>query len=82
MLVCFSRRADRPLVFDVGLAEMFDPAAGDSQLLGVPALSQWYSQVLEREICKAPEQYWWVHRRWRKPPERGAAKKRERRSAA
>jgi KDO2-lipid IV(A) lauroyltransferase len=77
MLVCYARRAGAPLQFDVGLAEMFDPATGDSRLLGVPPLSQWYSEVLEREIRKAPEQYWWVHRRWRKPPAgRGKKKKR------
>jgi KDO2-lipid IV(A) lauroyltransferase len=76
MLVCYARRGGAPLQFDVGLAEIFDPAGDDDHLLGVPPLSQWYSEVLEREIRKSPEQYWWVHRRWRKPPAERRKKKR------
>jgi Kdo2-lipid IVA lauroyltransferase/acyltransferase len=78
MLICYARRGGGPLQFEVGLAEMFDPVDGDERLLGVPPLSQWYSQVLEREICKAPEQYWWVHRRWRQPPPRREANQKRR----
>jgi KDO2-lipid IV(A) lauroyltransferase len=84
MYVCAARRADRPLRFHIEVAEMFDPVGGDERLLSVPALSQWYSEVLEREIRKAPEQYWWVHRRWREPPspERRKAKRQKLRPPA
>jgi hypothetical protein len=33
--------------------------------LSVPAMTQWYTRCLERIIRRAPEQYWWVHRRWK-----------------
>ena len=34
----------------------------------VTALTQRYHRALERAICDVPEQYWWVHRRWKGPP--------------
>jgi KDO2-lipid IV(A) lauroyltransferase len=68
MLVCYARRGDRPLTFEMGLADTFDPRKAVPSTQSVAPLSQWYSDVLEREIRRAPEQYWWVHRRWREPP--------------
>jgi KDO2-lipid IV(A) lauroyltransferase len=68
MMVCYARRSEEALHFEVGLAEQFDPACADPKMQGVQPLSQWYSDVLEREIRLAPEQYWWVHRRWRGKP--------------
>jgi KDO2-lipid IV(A) lauroyltransferase len=68
MLICSARRSKRALQFDMGLDDAFDPRDGDPRLQGVVPLTQWYSEVLEREIRQAPEQYWWVHRRWRKQP--------------
>ena len=45
------------------------PAADPRQLpaseRGVPEITQWYTHVLERIIRRDPEQYWWVHRRWK-----------------
>jgi KDO2-lipid IV(A) lauroyltransferase len=68
MLVCYARRAGAPLKFEMGLAATFDPRDAAPAMQGVAPVSQWYSDVLEREIRRAPEQYWWVHRRWREPP--------------
>ena len=28
-------------------------------------LTQWYSDHMESIIREAPEQYWWLHRRWK-----------------
>jgi KDO2-lipid IV(A) lauroyltransferase len=31
----------------------------------------WYNAMLETVIRRDPEQYWWVHRRWKgEPPSR------------
>ncbi len=70
MLVCYARRAGGPLKFVVGLADIFDPLSAPARLQGVTPLSQWYSDVLEEVIRQTPDQYWWVHRRWREPPAR------------
>ncbi len=43
---------------------------------GVDALTQQFTSALEELIRKAPEQYFWVHRRWKTPlPERRSARR-------
>jgi KDO2-lipid IV(A) lauroyltransferase len=34
----------------------------------VTGITEWYTRELERIIRLAPEQYWWLHRRWRDYP--------------
>lgn len=47
---------------------------------GINELTQRFTSSLEALIRKAPEQYFWVHRRWKTPP--GARKKRRDAAAA
>lgn len=68
MLVAYSLRAGRPLHFQVGLSGLVDPEALPDELSGVKPLTQWYNARLETMIRSAPEQYWWLHRRWKEPP--------------
>jgi KDO2-lipid IV(A) lauroyltransferase len=70
MLVCYARRSDKPLHFEVGLEGVADPALDGPECAGVKPLTEWYNRMLERVILTAPEQYWWMHRRWREPPAR------------
>lgn len=70
MVVGYARRLDRPLTFEVGMEGIADPALGGDEVSGVKPLTEWYNRMLEQVILKAPEQYWWVHRRWRQPPAR------------
>ena len=46
----------------------------------IPELTQQYSAALERAIRRAPEQYFWVHRRWKSQP-LSKAERQERRAA-
>ncbi len=62
------RRNGRPLVFDMVVADIVDPVADDFQLGTIPLLTQWYTRHLEDQIRQSPEQYWWVHRRWKGQP--------------
>jgi Kdo2-lipid IVA lauroyltransferase/acyltransferase len=81
MLVSGIRRLDQPMRFEVRLAEVYDPAEpGNEELGGVTELTQWYNDVLEDEIRLAPDQYWWLHQRWRDPPAGRKRKRRKRRS--
>jgi KDO2-lipid IV(A) lauroyltransferase len=49
-----------------------DPRQLEPAQRGVPELTQWFTKCLELTIRRAPEQYWWVHRRWKDaPPARG-----------
>jgi KDO2-lipid IV(A) lauroyltransferase len=73
MLVTYARRLDRPMRFEIGLTGIADPVELDSPtppayLNSVDDLTRWYNEKLEKAIRLAPEQYWWLHRRWREVP--------------
>ncbi len=70
MVVCYNRRLKRPLQFEMAVTGIADPNVPGSHLESVAALTRWYNQCLEQAIRKAPEQYWWLHRRWREAPPR------------
>jgi KDO2-lipid IV(A) lauroyltransferase len=70
-MVSYARRLDRPLHYEVGPEAICDPIESGFQLGSVQLLAQWYTDHLETLIRRSPEQYWWLHRRWKgKPPER------------
>ena len=80
LVVAYGKRIGGPLHFELGSGGIADPQFPSEELAGVKPLTQWYNRALERMIRSAPEQYWWVHRRWKgEPPGRAA---RERRLAA
>jgi KDO2-lipid IV(A) lauroyltransferase len=68
LVVCYAKRTTGPLRFELSLVESADPLRWDESLSGVKPLTQWYNRKLEKLILDAPEQYWWVHRRWKSPP--------------
>jgi KDO2-lipid IV(A) lauroyltransferase len=70
MAVGFAKRLGKPLHFEVGMTALADPALGGPASEGVKPLTEWYNEQLGSIILEAPEQYWWVHRRWREPPRR------------
>lgn len=75
MIVSYLKRRHRPMRFELGLADFIDPAVPSPALADVTTLTQWYNDALEREIRLAPEQYWWVHNRWRQNTKRRRRKK-------
>lgn len=77
LLVTYARRLNRPLHFEIGVAGVVDPERGDPPASDARELTQWYNNLLEQEILKAPDQYWWLHRRWK-----GQPRKRRRRTDA
>lgn len=73
MFMHYNRRLDRPLRFEMGITGFADPALLDQDrvpeyLQSVTDLTEWYNARLEEAIRLAPEQYWWLHRRWREVP--------------
>jgi KDO2-lipid IV(A) lauroyltransferase len=44
---------------------MTDPQTIDGNLGAVRELTQWYTTRLEELIRRTPNQYWWLHRRWK-----------------
>jgi KDO2-lipid IV(A) lauroyltransferase len=71
LLVCYARRTGNPLQFEVGLVAATDPLVHPERCQSVRSLTMWYNAMLETVIRRDPEQYWWVHRRWKgEPPSR------------
>lgn len=55
--------------FNILVQEVLEPKIR-TELASPPVMAQWYCDVFESLIRKTPEQYWWIHRRWRPKPER------------
>ncbi len=65
------RRKRRMLEYEIDVADVVDPAAEGFPFAGVQPMTEWYTSCLERLIRRGPEQYWWIHRRWKgQVPER------------
>jgi KDO2-lipid IV(A) lauroyltransferase len=70
-MVSYARRLGRPLHYEVGPEAICDPRDPDFQFGSIPLLAQWYTDHLEKLVRRSPEQYWWLHRRWKgQPPAR------------
>ncbi|MGV3607160.1 MAG: lysophospholipid acyltransferase family protein [Planctomycetaceae bacterium] len=65
MIAVYCCRSGKPMHFEFGFCGIQDPEHPTPELAGVKQLTQWYNTVLEKAIRKYPEQYWWVHRRWK-----------------
>ncbi|MGD9722676.1 MAG: lysophospholipid acyltransferase family protein [Pirellulales bacterium] len=66
-MFCFARREGRAMRHVMGADGILDPLTMPAHMRTVPAVTQWYTDRLERTIRQAPAQYWWLHRRWRDP---------------
>jgi KDO2-lipid IV(A) lauroyltransferase len=74
MAVCYVRRLDRPMQFEMVTAAIADPRDAGDSVESVHDLTQWYTSQLEEAVRRHPDQYWWIHRRWKE-------RRRKRRSA-
>jgi KDO2-lipid IV(A) lauroyltransferase len=68
LLVGYARRLGRPLCYEIGVEAIADPRDMPPELTDVNNLTQWHASALERLIRRDPDQYWWVHRRWKGQP--------------
>ncbi len=76
LMVGYARRIGKPLQYEMAMETLVDPNTMDPALKDVTALTQWYTRVLEDLVRVTPDQYWWVHRRWKdnRPAKKRAAK--------
>lgn len=81
-MVSYARRLEAPLRYEVGPEVVIDPRDPDFPLGSIPLMAQWYTDHLEQLIRRCPEQYWWLHRRWKGSPPARRARPLENRPAA
>ena len=70
-------RRNRWVRFEVGTEAVLDPR-DFTDGSGLKDLTAAYTAALERAVRRSPEQYFWVHRRWKSVPKPRGRKARER----
>ncbi len=81
-IVLAARRVRGPLRYQGVMADATDPLATDFNYGTPTELTGWFTEQLEKLIRHAPEQYWWVHRRWKGTPPARVMKRYQRSHAA
>ena len=62
------RRSGAPFDFEVGIADVIEPADWRDRPDPLFYLTARYTRALETMVRQAPEQYLWIHRRWKSRP--------------
>ncbi len=75
VVVTSARRLDRPLRFELAITGVADARQVREEMGTIRDVTQWYTGHLEDVIREAPEQYWWIHRRWKDTRKRRRSKK-------
>ncbi len=78
LLVSTCTRGGKPMHFVMSMDGCVEPTANPEEFASVEQLTQWYNDVLSSRIRQQPQQYWWLHDRWK---EVAPAKRRKRRLA-
>ncbi len=68
ILVSMTVKVGEPLRYENVTADVIDPQEYQGRHDAVAAITQRYSAALERVIRENPEQYFWLHRRWKHQP--------------
>jgi KDO2-lipid IV(A) lauroyltransferase len=73
LVVCGAARVGEPLCYQIEAEEVFLPEAFTGRPDAVRAMTERFTAALERLVRRYPEQYFWLHNRWKhKPPQRKA----------
>ena len=66
MAVGCARRLERPLHYEMSTCGVADPRqTEDRTFSGVRPLTEWYTGTIEEFVRRTPDQYWWLHDRWK-----------------
>ena len=68
VIVGYGIRLDEHFSFEIGIERIIQPSEWAGKDDPLAWLTQEYTLALEQAIRRAPEQYWWVHRRWKHRP--------------
>ncbi|MDH3717526.1 MAG: lysophospholipid acyltransferase family protein [Planctomycetota bacterium] len=65
VIVTYTRRVGRALQLEIGCEAIADPRAGGLETSDMRRLTEWFNGRLEDLVLRDPDQYWWLHRRWK-----------------
>jgi len=71
IVVCHALRKEgehaqyQTLHFEMHICDILDPLDLPPNVQNAKEVTQWFTHVLESSIRQYPEQYWWLHRRWK-----------------
>ncbi len=75
LLVVGLPRVGKGLCYHLLCEELIDPEDYRDRPDAVPAMTQRFTTVIEQMVRKYPEQYFWLHRRWKHQPQVRKGKK-------
>ncbi|MBN2294948.1 MAG: lysophospholipid acyltransferase family protein [Pirellulales bacterium] len=82
IVASYARRMDKPLQFQVCSTAIRAPRDSEGLPATVKELTQWYTKQLEDFVREVPNQYWWIHNRWKDPRPRRKKKAANEKKAA
>lgn len=68
MVVVGVPRVGHPAKYEIVAEDLIDPREYEGNPNAVRLMTERYTQALERMIRRHPEQYFWLHRRWKHQP--------------
>jgi Kdo2-lipid IVA lauroyltransferase/acyltransferase len=68
VVIGYARRREGKFHFDVGTQDIIHPADWENEADPLRYVTQRYTKAIESIVRAAPEQYLWVHRRWKTRP--------------
>jgi KDO2-lipid IV(A) lauroyltransferase len=68
LMVIVARKKSEPMFYEVVAEDVIYPEEYEGKPDAVKAITQRFTSALERLIRTAPEQYFWLHRRWKHQP--------------
>jgi len=68
VVVVYSRRIDDRYKFRIGLTRIIRPDEWHNKDNPLKWITAEYTAAIEQFVREDPEQYWWVHRRWKTRP--------------
>jgi KDO2-lipid IV(A) lauroyltransferase len=68
IIVGYGKRTEENFKFEIGVQRIIDPTEWEDKDDPLKWITQEYTTALEEVIRTAPEQYLWVHRRWKHRP--------------
>lgn len=68
IIVGYARRCGRSARYEVGVQRIIHPHEWEQQRDSLRWITQAYTSAIEEMVRDAPEQYLWIHRRWKSQP--------------